>query len=110
MKRLKFAPALVPKILDGSKTSTWRINDEKNLEVGENILFVNGETGEPFAEASITDIYERPLGALTEDDKKGHETFSSDEELYQTYARYYNIVVGPDTLIKIIRYSLISKK
>jgi hypothetical protein len=30
MKRLKFSENLISKILSGEKTSTWRINDEKN--------------------------------------------------------------------------------
>lgn len=61
----------------------------------------------PFATAKITSVVEKPIGQLTEEDKKGHETFESDEEMYATYTKYYGKPVGPDILVKVIRFDLI---
>jgi hypothetical protein len=61
-----------------------------------------GETKEPFGEAVITRIIEKPLGQLTAADKSGHEMYESDADMYKTYSVYYNTKVGPDTLIKLI--------
>ena len=46
MKTLKFASHLVQKILSGEKTSTWRLFDDKDLQVGDGLIFVNKDTGE----------------------------------------------------------------
>lgn len=34
-------------------------------------------------------VIEKPLGTLTDEDKKGHESFRSDEEMFKTYEQYY---------------------
>lgn len=65
MKTLKFAPDLVSLVLSGDKTSTWRVFDDKNLEVGDELLFLNKETGEEFAKALITAVRVKCLGDIT---------------------------------------------
>ena len=50
------------------------------------------------------------FGYLTEEDKQGHEPFSSDEEMYKTYSGYYNIEVTSNTPLKIIKFQLIPRK
>jgi len=35
MKKLKFEPNLVPKILSGEKTSIWRLFDDKDLNLSQ---------------------------------------------------------------------------
>jgi hypothetical protein len=42
-------PNLVPKVLTGEKTSTWRLFDDKNLTAGDDFLMINKKTGEKFA-------------------------------------------------------------
>ena len=44
MKTLKFTPELCGQILTGTKTSTWRLFDDKNLTVGDELTFVNKQT------------------------------------------------------------------
>ncbi|MBI2591035.1 MAG: ASCH domain-containing protein [Candidatus Blackburnbacteria bacterium] len=53
MKTLKFAPELASLVLDGSKTSTWRLFDDKDLAQGDQLSLVNRETREEFAKAVI---------------------------------------------------------
>lgn len=105
MKTLKFAPHLVPLIESGEKTTTWRLFDDKNLETGDELTFVNKETGKEFGTAKVTWLSVRSLGALTDEDWAGHERFPSDEAMYAQYRAYYpHEDVGPDTLVKILTF------
>ena len=69
MKELRFRHELVPLALSGEKTSTWRLWDDKAISVGDVIACVDFETGEVFACALVTDVVEKTLGSLTEDDR-----------------------------------------
>lgn len=109
MKTLKFRPELTLKILSGEKTSTWRLFDDKNLAVGDELLFLNKETLKSFGKAIITSIKIRTLGGLTEDDWIGHEKFSSKKEMYETYKKYYGDSVNEKTEVKIITFDFISQ-
>lgn len=105
MKTLKFMPNLVELILDGSKTETWRPFDDKDLKEGDEVEFINKETGERFGTAIITSVVIRTLGTLTDEDWEGHERYSSDEEMYKTYQSYFpDEDVGPDTELKIVGF------
>lgn len=108
MKSLKFAPNLVPLVLSGEKTSTWRLFDDKNLQVGDELLFVNKETGEEFAKATITAVREKRLGDITIEDEinEGHERFRTDQERLETYRKYYGDRVTEDTVVKMLKYEL----
>ena len=44
MKTLKFAPPLAKMILEGNKTATWRLFDDKDLQPGDKLNLQNGET------------------------------------------------------------------
>jgi len=107
MKIVKFQRNLVPLVLDGSKVSTWRLFDDKNLSTNDQIeLREFGET-DAFAFAVITDVIEKEFGQLSADDKLGHESYSDDKEMYDTYSQYYSAQVGPSTKLKIIRFELL---
>ncbi len=107
MKTLKFSPKLVPLILSGKKTSTWRLFDDKDLQVGDRLVFVNKETGEEFANAEILSVKETIFCKLTEEDWAGQEKFSSDKEMYATYSKYYSQVVDKNSSVKIIKFKLV---
>jgi len=51
-------------------------------------------------------VKETTFGKLTKRDKEGHEEFSSDDEMYRTYSRYYKTCVKPETKLKIITFRL----
>lgn len=106
-KKLKFAQHLVPLVLSGKKTSTWRLWDDKDLQVGDTVDFIEFGTDKHFAAAKLTKVLEKPLGKLTEEYKKGHETFATDEEMYATYTRYYGKTADKNTLVKIIWFELL---
>lgn len=88
-KTLKFSPDLIPLILSGKKDSTWRLWDDKDLRGGDVITLIRRPELTPFAIAKVTSCIEKPLGELTKKDKKGHEPFTSDEEMYRRYSDYY---------------------
>lgn len=105
MKQLMFADPLPELIIAGKKTVTWRINDKKDINVG-GPLSLYRNNGNEFARAEVTHVKETVFGRLTKEDKNGHEKFSSDEEIYQTYSHYYDMTVTPETPLKMIRFSL----
>lgn len=104
-KNLKFKDHLAKMVLAGEKTTTWRLFDDKDLSVGDSVDLINKDTGEVFARATLTVVYEKTLGTLEEKDFEGHERFGSMDLLYQTYKSYYpDRGIGPDTKLKIIHF------
>ena len=107
MKTLKFRLNLIPLILSGEKTSTWRLFDDKDLQVGDTVELINWDTKEVFRNAELTEVREKPLGEINDDDFEGHEKFESEEVMYETYRKYYGYKVGKNTIVKIIKFELI---
>jgi len=107
MKTLKFRKHLAELIKIGKKSATWRLFDDKNLSVGDEVNFVVWKTGEEFAHVKITFVKETSLGNLMEEDWEGHERFDSDYVMYKTYEKYYNCSVDADSPVKIIKFELL---
>ncbi|MDP3958234.1 MAG: ASCH domain-containing protein [bacterium] len=107
MKTLKFRHNLVKKILDRSKTVTWRLFDDKDLQIGDKIELIDWESSEKFAEAEITGVREKKLGEIEEKDFEGHEKYQSNEEMLEHYKKYYGEKVDMDTVVKIIDFKLL---
>jgi 16S rRNA (adenine1518-N6/adenine1519-N6)-dimethyltransferase len=105
MKTLEFKSHLCDQILDGSKTSTWRLFDDKDLQNGDELEFLNKDTGETFGTATITSLYTKTLGTLEDKDWEGHERFASDEEMYSTYRQYYGDSVDKNTEVKLLSFA-----
>lgn len=106
-KQVKFRTHLADLVLKGEKTATWRLFDDKDLQVGDTIELVNWDTKEIFGLAEITHVKEKILGTLEEDDWIGHEKFANDEEMYATYKTYYGDRVDENTIVKIITFKLL---
>jgi hypothetical protein len=107
MKTLKFAEHLVPLVLSGEKTSTWRLFDDKDLQVGDTIILINKVTGENFSKAEIVKVEEKALGHIVDEDFDGHEKFESTEAMFEAYRTYYGDRVTPETIVKMIDFKLI---
>lgn len=110
MKTLKFSTDLVSLIRSGTKTSTWRLFDDKDLQVGDEVAFLDKETGEQFGTARITGLTVRTLGTLTEADWQGHERYASEEEMYESFRKYYGPEVDQDTEVKILSFDFTAKQ
>lgn len=107
MKTLKFKGGLVPKILDGSKTVTWRISDDKDLSLGDILSFLNSETGEAFANVEIIGLQEKKIGELTPEDLKLN-SYKSIPEVVESHKTYYGEGVSVDTPIKIVFFKIVT--
>ncbi len=108
-KTLKFAPNLVPLVIAGTKTSTWRLWDDKGLSKGDVVDLLDNSTLRVFATAYLVKVTSKAFGEFNEADKEGHEKFTNDKEMYETYSGYYNRVVDEKTPVKIIHFKLINK-
>ncbi|HUD05388.1 MAG TPA: ASCH domain-containing protein [Candidatus Saccharimonadales bacterium] len=106
MKVLKFRDYLVPLVVSGEKDSTWRLFDDKDLTVGDDIELRVLITNKPFAKAKITKVIEKRFGDFTENDKQGHEKYNSNDEMYAEYTKYYKVPVDSSTIVKIIWFEL----
>lgn len=105
MKTLKFRPHLVEQITAGTKTCTWRLFDDKDLQEGDIIDVFNKETGDQFGVVTITNVRTKSLGELEEADWEGHDRYESEEAMYAEFRSYYGDSVNPNTDVKIISFS-----
>ena len=107
MKSLKFESHLVQQVLNGTKTSTWRLFDDKDLAEGDEFVMINKETGDEFAKGKITQVREKNLGELNEADFVGHEGYKDQDDMFNHYRGYYGDKVSLDTPIKMVDFKLI---
>jgi hypothetical protein len=106
VKTVKFESSPVLLITSGEKTSTWRLFDDKDLSIGDEIALQKFGHDKPFAKATIVEVVRKPFRELTDKDKTGHESYESDDEMYATYSGYYKTKVGQETEVKIISFAL----
>lgn len=106
MKKIKFVSNLVPLILSGEKVSTFRLWDDKNLSVGDEVEMIEKETGRRFAVAKLTKVVVKKLGELAGEDLEGHEKFTTKKEMYQQYQGFYGRRVDGETLVKLIWFEI----
>ncbi len=107
MKTLKFAENLVPLVLSGEKTSTWRMFDDKDLAVGDELSFINRATSKEFAKARITAVEMKTFGKIDAADLVGHERYTSRDEMIAVYRSYYGDQVDEETPVKMIDFELV---
>ncbi len=105
MKTLKFKSHLVPKVLSGEKTATWRLFDDKDLQTGDELELVNKDTGEHFANATITDVVEKKIGDLNSEELVEHG-YQDVNSMLTSHRGYYGNRVGMETGMKIITFKL----
>jgi hypothetical protein len=111
MKTSKFRPELAKLVMEGKKTTTWRLFDDKDFQAGDELELINKETLTPFAHAVITEIVEKPLKDFDDADWEGHERYPSDEAMYAAYRGYYpGREIDPNTPAKIIHFKLVEAK
>jgi hypothetical protein len=109
MKTLKFRPKYIPLILSGEKNSTWRIFDDKDLQTGDEIEFLDWETKEPFAHAILEDVRQTELRKLDENERLDHEEFADDEEMLAILSGYYKTEITLHMPVKVLRFKVVMK-
>lgn len=112
MKKLKLDHELAELVLNGKKWSTWRLFDDKDLSVNDEVELIdkaqpdNPETWHPIGVAVINRIIEKRLGDIGEADMDGSEGFTSRDDMLHTYQRYYGPNVTYDTPVKMVHFDL----
>jgi ribonuclease HI len=110
LKTLKFDHQDAQEILDGKKSTTWRLYDDKDLSVDDNLKILDKvNAGDPnswqvIGQGKVTQITEKKLGAVTPEDMAGHRQFESMDDVLATYRGYYGERVSLDTPVKIVRF------
>jgi ribonuclease HI len=115
MKTIKLDHQLAEQVRSGQKTATWRIYDDKDLHVNDEIELIDKvDAKDPgtwtvVGNAIIDVIVEKRLGDIGDADYDGHESFPSQAIMLQTYQHYYGPQVTLKTPVKMIHFSLLSK-
>ena len=113
MKTLKFNHDFAQMILQGLKTSTWRLYDDKDLSVDDKIKIIDKvdpntpESWKVIGQGKVNEVVEKRLSDVTPEDMTGHEHFDSKEEMLGTYKQYYGDRVTLETPVKIINFSFL---
>ena len=111
MKKLKLDHELAQLVLAGEKTSTWRMFDDKDLTVNDELQFIDKvdpaapQTWRVIGTGRINRIIEKRLGDITDEDYEGHEPHESPQARLQAYRGYYGDRVSMDTPIKMLHFS-----
>lgn len=115
MKTLKLDHELADMIRNGTKTSTWRIYDDKDIKVNDRVELIDkadpkdSSTWHALGEARIDMVIEKRLGEVTKADFEGHNAFASRDEMLATYQKYYGPQVDFETPIKMIHFTLMKE-
>ena len=109
MKTLKLDHELARLIVDGGKTTTWRVHDDKDLSVDDQVELVDKvdpaqkNTWTTIGVATIDAVVSKRLGDLELAEKSEHG-YRSDTEMYAVFRGYYGKNIGPETTVKIIHF------
>ncbi len=108
MKTVKFASDLVPLILSGQKTATWRFGDDKNIQAGDDLEFKDAKSGEVFGHAKVLTVREKKIKDIIQADyDEGHEKYSDTDALIKSFKGYYGEGINGDSIIKLIKFELL---
>jgi ribonuclease HI len=110
VKTLKFNHQMSQLIREGKKTVTWRVNDEKNISVDDEVWIVdkvdkkNPDTWLAIGTAKVTEVLSKHLGEIEGDELGGHERYASKQEMIDTFRDYYGPDINERTVVKIIHF------
>jgi ribonuclease HI len=116
MKALKLDHALAALVVAGKKTSTWRLFDDKDLSVNDEIRLIDKveperpETWKAIGTARVNTVVQKRLGDIGPADYDEHERFESRQHMLETYKKYYGNEVNFDTIVKIVRFDFDNKE
>lgn len=115
-KTIKLDHQLADDIRRGEKTSTWRMYDDKNITVNDEIELVdkvdpaNPATWISFGIARVDQVIEKRLEDIDDEDYQGHHKYASLDEMVAVFRAYYGSEVNEQTSIKIIHFTLQKEK
>lgn len=104
---ISFAADLVPLVLNGSKTLTYRRGTKyTHLQVGDIVSVSNSATDQDVAKVQITETGYTTFESLPID-RPGHEPYNSKQHQRQVFQQYYPEISDQDPIF-IIGFKLIS--
>lgn len=96
-----FASGLVPFVLDGSKTLTYRLGEKYDfLQVGDIIAARDSSDDRMFATLQILEIQQTTFKDLPLE-RNGHSAYKSKEEQKEAFKKYYSNIQDGDRVIVI---------
>ncbi|HEU5004955.1 MAG TPA: reverse transcriptase-like protein [Candidatus Saccharimonadales bacterium] len=116
MKTLKFNHETAKLIEEGQKISTWRMFDDKDLSVNDEIRIIdkvedsNPQTWKIIGTAKITEIVEKRLEDITEENIHDDNAYASKRDMLEVYRGYYGSKVTGSTPVKIIYFDFEKSK
>lgn len=116
MKTLKFDHEQAQLIERGSKISTWRLYDDKDLSVNDDVRIIDKQnpkdpkTWTIIGTAKVTEIVQKRLEDITEQHLKADHAYSTKKEMINTYRQYYGDRVTGATPVKIIYFDFEKSK
>ncbi|MEK6841346.1 MAG: class I tRNA ligase family protein, partial [Nanoarchaeota archaeon] len=105
--KLKFNPRIIQEILNGESFLTFRL-EHKNISKGDVCEFLNSKDNKKFAEAKIVNVNKKKFKDINPSEWK-HERFTTRQEMYKTYEKYYKKPVNENTDIYIYEFKLIKE-
>jgi len=111
MKALKLNHDFANLVLAGKLSSTWRINDDKDLRVNDKVTLLDKVSPlDPaswvsIGQATITCILEKQIGQVLQQDLDENERLLPLDELLVKYRGYYGQQITAETPVKIIRFT-----
>src|SRR3989344_4378920 len=109
MKTLKFDHDLTQLILEGKKTSTWRLYDDKDISVDDNLRVLDkvdpndSKSWKILGIARVKEVVEKKFKDVSPEELK-NENYSSMEEALEKFKGYYGQRVSMETPVKIIYF------
>jgi ribonuclease HI len=110
MKQLKFEHHFAREIIEGKKTVTFRVNDDKDLRVGDKVELVDKvDSNHPKTWTipgilTISDIESVPLKELTKNQLSSAESFDNLDEMLQSFRRFYGEHISMDSEILVLHF------
>jgi ribonuclease HI len=112
MKTLKLDHTLAQMVKNGAKTATWRIYDDKDIRVNDEIELIDKvkpadpSTWQSIGTARVDVVLEKRLGEISPQDTEGHNDYPSREVMLSDFQKYYGPQVTFDTPVKVIHFTL----
>lgn len=110
MKTLKLKHELAQAILNGEKRSTWRMYDDKNIQVGDELELIDQvklsdkNSWQIIGVATVNRVVEVRLKDAARENAGLHEAYDSDEAMLNTFRGYYGPDVTLDTPVKVLEF------
>lgn len=107
---MKLDHELAQAVIRGDKTSTWRLFDDKDLSVNDEVRLIDKvdpehpETWRVIGTGMIHRVIQKRLGDTTAEDTERHHPYASTDEMLAEYRQFYGNDVTSATTVKIIHF------